>query len=33
MDCKENSETWQYSRQCTYNYIISNGDILGTFLR
>ncbi|CAD8145490.1 unnamed protein product [Paramecium pentaurelia] len=31
MDCRENSETWQNSRQCTYNYAITDGDKEGAF--
>ncbi|CAK68973.1 unnamed protein product (macronuclear) [Paramecium tetraurelia] len=31
MDCRENSETWQSSRLCTYNYAITDGDVKGAF--
>ncbi|CAD8166475.1 unnamed protein product [Paramecium octaurelia] len=31
MDCPENSDTWQNSRQCTYNYAITHGDVNGAF--
>ncbi|CAD8060673.1 unnamed protein product [Paramecium primaurelia] len=31
MDCRENSETWQNQRQCTYNYAITDGDKYGAF--
>lgn len=31
MDCRENSETWQNFRMCTYNYAITDGDENGAF--